>query len=159
MACVPCVSNPSRLTHAIAVLEKAAAAKPSDEDVAIDLARLYDRSGDFLKAEGVLAARLHADPTSIAVGTAMAQQYFLTGRAQDAKKLFADVLARRPDHVVALLALAQIATAARNWPEATDYIRRARTAAPIVAPTRGIGMRRMVSSVAPPAATASVYSQ
>jgi len=36
----------------------------------------YYRSGDFLKAEGVLAPRLHADPKSIAIGTALAQQYF-----------------------------------------------------------------------------------
>jgi putative PEP-CTERM system TPR-repeat lipoprotein len=119
-----------RLPDAIGVLEKAAAAKPSDDDVAIDLARLYDRSGNFLKAEGVLAPRLQADPTSIGLGTAMAQQYFLTGRAQDAKKLFADLLARQPNDVVALLALAQIATAARNWPEATDYLTRARKAGP-----------------------------
>jgi predicted Zn-dependent protease len=119
-----------RLPDAIAVLEKAAAAKPSDEDLAIELAKLYARSGDFLKAEGVLAARLHADPTSVALGTAMARQYFVTGRVADAKKLFADLLARRPNDVVFLLALAQIATAARNWPEATDYISRARTAEP-----------------------------
>jgi len=42
----------------------------------------------------------------------------------------ADVLTRRPNDVVTLLALAQIATAARNWPEATDYIGRARKAGP-----------------------------
>jgi predicted Zn-dependent protease len=64
------------MPDAIAVLEKAAAARPSDEDVTIDLARLYNRSGDFLKAESVLAPRLHADPTSIALGTTMARQYF-----------------------------------------------------------------------------------
>ncbi len=119
-----------RLRDAIAVLEKAIAAKPSDQDVAIDLARLYDRLGDFSKAEGLLTRRFDADPKDIALGTATAQQYFITGRTNDAKKLFADLLTRRPNHVVALLALAQIATAKRNWPEATDYINRARTAAP-----------------------------
>ena len=35
-----------------------------------------------------------------------------------------------PNDVAALLGLAQIATAARNWPEATDYISRAHTAEP-----------------------------
>src|SRR4029077_13216422 len=40
------------------------------------------------------------------------------------------VLTRRPKDVAALLALAQIATAARNWPEAADYIGRARKAGP-----------------------------
>ena len=78
----------------------------------------------------MLASRLHADPQSIAIGTAMAQQYLATGRAQDAKKLFVDLLARRPNDVGALLGLAEVATAERKWPEATDYINRARTAAP-----------------------------
>ena len=117
-----------RTPEAIGVLEKAAAARPSDEGLGIALARLYNRSGDFLKAEGVLAARLHADPKSIPIGTAMAQQYWTTGRQQDAKKLLADLLARQPNDGVALLGLAEIATAERNWPEAAGYINRARTA-------------------------------
>jgi putative PEP-CTERM system TPR-repeat lipoprotein len=119
-----------RRPDAIAVLEKAEAARPSDEGLTIALARIYYRSGDFLKADSVLAPRLQADPNSIAIGTAMAQQYFATGRARDAKKLFADVLTRRPDDVVALLGLAEIATTDRNWAEATDYIDRARMAGP-----------------------------
>jgi cellulose synthase operon protein C len=119
-----------RSKDAIALLEKAAAARPSDEGLAITLAGLYSRSGDFLKAEGVLAPRLQADPKNIAIGTAMAQQYLATGRAQDAKKLFADVLARQPNGVGVLLGLAEIATAERNWPEATDYVNRARAAKP-----------------------------
>ena len=41
-----------RSPDAIAVLEKAAAARPSDEGLTIALAQLYNRSGDFLKAEG-----------------------------------------------------------------------------------------------------------
>src|SRR5439155_27382375 len=69
-------------------------------------------------------------PKSIAIGTAMAQQYLATGRAQDAKKLFADVLERQPNDVSVLLGLAQVASAERNWPEATDYLSRARTAGP-----------------------------
>src|SRR4029077_10725422 len=119
-----------RSPDAIAVLEKAAAAKPSDEGLTLALARLYNRSGDFLKAEGVLASRLHADPQSIAVGTAMAQQYLTTGRAQDAKKLLADLLARWPNDVRTLLGLAEVSTSERNWSEATDYVNRARAAGP-----------------------------
>ena len=120
-----------RIPDAIGVLEKAAAAKPSDEDLAIDLARLYDRSGDFLKAEGVLAARLHADPTSIAVGTAMAQQYFGNRPRAGCQ----EALCRPPCTASRTTSppcspLAQIATAARNWPEAADYLGRARKAGP-----------------------------
>ena len=69
-----------RSPEAIALLEKAAATRPSDENLTIALAGLYNRSGDFAKAEDVLAPRLQADPQSIAVGTAMARQYLATGR-------------------------------------------------------------------------------
>jgi putative PEP-CTERM system TPR-repeat lipoprotein len=131
-----------RSPEAIAVLEKAAAAKPSDEGLTIALARLYHRSGDFLKAEGVLASRLRADPKSIALGTAMAQQYLATGRARDAEKLLAGILARQPKDVVVLLGLAEVATTERNWPEATDYINRARTAGPND-PAPGIALVRL----------------
>jgi cellulose synthase operon protein C len=119
-----------RSREAIAVLEKAAAARPSDEGLTIALARRYYRSADFSKAEGVLAPRLRADPQSIAIGTAMAQQYLATGRAQDAKKLFTDLLTRQPTDVVVLLGLTEIAATERNWQEATDYLNRARAAAP-----------------------------
>jgi thioredoxin-like negative regulator of GroEL len=44
----------------------------------------------------------------------MARQYLTTRRVQDAKKLFADLLERRPDDVGILLGLAEVATAARN---------------------------------------------
>jgi putative PEP-CTERM system TPR-repeat lipoprotein len=60
----------------------------------------------------------------------MAQQYLAAGRAQDAKKLYADLIARQPNDVGALLALAEIATTERNWAEATDYVNRARAAKP-----------------------------
>jgi predicted Zn-dependent protease len=119
-----------RLPDALAVLEKAAAARPSDDGLTIALSQLYNHSGDFLKAEGVLASRLKADPQNIAIGTAMAQEYLATGRALDAKKLYADLVARQPNDVAALLALVAIATTERNWPEAANYISRARTAGP-----------------------------
>jgi predicted Zn-dependent protease len=128
-----------RRPEAVAVLEKAAAAKPSDQGLPIALARLYNHSGDFLKAENLLASRLQADPTSIAIGTALARQYLATGRAQDAKKLFAGLLARQPNDVSALLGLAGVATSEWNWPEATDYINRARTAQP-ADPAPGIAL-------------------
>ena len=115
-----------RIPDAITVLEKATAARPSDEGVTIALSLLYTRSGDLLRAEGVLASRLQVEPTSIAISTAMAQQYLVTGRAPEAKKLFADVLTRRSNDVAALLGLADIAATERNWAEATDYVNRAR---------------------------------
>jgi putative PEP-CTERM system TPR-repeat lipoprotein len=118
-----------RIPDAIAVLEKATAAQPADEGLTIALARLYYRSRDFLKAEGVLAPRLDTEPKNIAIGTALAQQYLATGRTRDAKKLFDDVLVQQPNNVAALLGLSEVATTERNWPEARDYLTRARVSA------------------------------
>lgn len=53
-----------------------------------------------------------------------------TGRPNEAKKVYSDLLSQRPYDVPALLALADIAIAEKKWPEATDYITRARAAAP-----------------------------
>ena len=52
------------------------------------------------------------------------------GGTQDAKKLYADLVARQPNDVSALLGLAKIPTVERNWAEATDYLNRARAAKP-----------------------------
>ena len=48
--------------EAAAVLEKALAAHPSDDAVAIALTWLYTRMGDLGKAEKLLSARMRADP-------------------------------------------------------------------------------------------------
>ena len=60
----------------------------------------------------------------------LARLYLTTGRTDDAKKAYDELLAQRPTDVAALLGLAEIAVAEKKWPEATDYITRARTAAP-----------------------------
>jgi predicted Zn-dependent protease len=60
----------------------------------------------------------------------MAQQYLATGRPRDAKDLLTGLLARRPNDVTVLLGLSEVATNERNWPEATDYLNRARAAGP-----------------------------
>jgi putative PEP-CTERM system TPR-repeat lipoprotein len=60
----------------------------------------------------------------------LARLYRGTGRLEDAKKLYNDVRSRKPNEVVALLGLADIATAEQKWKEANDYINQARTAAP-----------------------------
>ncbi len=118
-----------RNAEAIAVLEKAGAARPSD-GLTVALARLYSRTGDFAKAETVLAGRLKADPKNVAVATALAPLYQSAGRLAEAKKVYDGLLAQQPDNVAGLLGRAEIAAKEKNWPEATDYISRARAAAP-----------------------------
>ena len=60
----------------------------------------------------------------------MARLYLTTGRTDDAKKGYDELLSQSPTDPTALLGLAEIAVAQKKWPEATDYITRARTAAP-----------------------------
>lgn len=119
-----------RTADAIAVIEKAVAGKPSDDRLAIALARLYGLTGDSAKAEGTLTQRLKTDPKNFAIRAALAQRYATTGRTEDAKKNYIDLLSQQPKDITVLLGLADIAVAERNWQEATDYINRARTAAP-----------------------------
>ena len=77
-----------------------------------------------------MTRRLTADPKSLAVRAALARLYQTTGRIDDAKKSYDELLSLRPADAAALLGLAEIAIAQKKWPEATDYISRARTAAP-----------------------------
>jgi putative PEP-CTERM system TPR-repeat lipoprotein len=112
------------------MFEKAVEVRPSDDTLIIALAQLYGRSGEFGKAEGVLARRLKADPKDAAISAALASQYLSTGRIADAKKIYAELLSQRPNDVAPLLGLAEVAAKEKNWSEATDYINRARQAAP-----------------------------
>ena len=54
----------------------------------------------------------------------------ITGRPDDAQKLYRGVLSQTPNEVVALMGLADIAVAEKKWTEAIDYISRARAATP-----------------------------
>jgi putative PEP-CTERM system TPR-repeat lipoprotein len=119
-----------RTRDAIAMLEKAVAAKPADDALITALAQLYRRSGDFAKAEGTLTARLKTDPKDVAVNTALASLYLTTGRIADARKLYIDLNSQRPNDVAPLLGLAEVAAKEKNWSEAKDYLNRARAAAP-----------------------------
>jgi putative PEP-CTERM system TPR-repeat lipoprotein len=119
-----------RTADALATLEKAVQARPSDDAVTIALAQLYTRTGDFTKAEGALMRRLKADPKDAGISVALAPVYLAAGRTADAKKVYTDLLSQEPNNVRALLGLADLASKEKNWTEATDYVNRARTAAP-----------------------------
>ena len=86
--------------------------------------------GSLAKAEAVLTARLEIDPKNNAAAVALAALYLITGRPDDAQKLYRDVLSQTPNEVVALMGLADIAVAGKKWTEAIDYISRARAATP-----------------------------
>src|SRR5262249_16549771 len=127
-----------RNAEAIALLEKAGAARPSD-GLTIALARLYSRTGDFPKAEVLLASRLKTDPKNVAIEATVASIYQAAGRIDDAKKVYDGLLSQQPDNVAGPLGSAEIAVAEKNWSAVTDYIDRARAAAPND-PAPGIAM-------------------
>jgi cellulose synthase operon protein C len=119
-----------RPQDAVALLETAVAARPSDDGPTIALSRLYTGTGDLTKAAAVLTRRLATDPKNLTVRAALARLYLTTGRTDDAKKSYDELLSQTPTDVATLLGLAEIAVAQKKWPEATDYITRARAAAP-----------------------------
>jgi putative PEP-CTERM system TPR-repeat lipoprotein len=119
-----------RANDAITLLDKAVAARPADDGLTIALSRLYTRTGDPTKAETVLTRRLKADPKNFAVASELARLYLTAGRRDDAKKLYNEVVLQKPDDVAALIGLAEIAVTEKKSREATDYIARARAAAP-----------------------------
>ena len=122
--------NAGRYSEAAVVLEKAVAARPTDDALTIALARLYIRTGDFAKAEAALNARLRADPKDVAVRSVLGPLYLATGRLTDAKKVYEDLLAQKPNDVAGLLGLADVTIAQKQWSAAVDDISRARSAAP-----------------------------
>lgn len=119
-----------RIGEAVSLLEKAVDIKPSDDGITVALSRLYTRTAAFDKAETLLTGQLKADPKNLAAGGALASLYLTTGRTDHAKKVYTNLLSQRPNDIATLLGLADIAVGDKKWSEATDYINRARTAAP-----------------------------
>jgi tetratricopeptide (TPR) repeat protein len=119
-----------RTPDAIAILDKAVAARPADDALISALAQLYRRAGDPGKAEGVFASRLKADPKDTAIRAALASLYLTTGRIEEAGKIYSELNLQRPNDAAPLLGLAEVAAKEKNWPEAIVYVNRARAAAP-----------------------------
>src|SRR5712671_3583843 len=84
---------------------------------------------DYPAAEDAFRAALAINPQFPAATRDLAQLYVATGRSDDAKKVYTDLLAKKADDVTALLGLSDIYISEKKWPEATDAINRARSAA------------------------------
>ena len=93
----------------------------------LGVVRLAQR--DYPEAENEFRAALAIDPEFPAATRDLAQLYATTGRAEEAKKVYTDLLEKKPNDTSALLGLADLYTAEKKWTEATDAINRARTAA------------------------------
>ncbi|MGC1888931.1 MAG: XrtA/PEP-CTERM system TPR-repeat protein PrsT [Stellaceae bacterium] len=84
---------------------------------------------DYSAAEKSFRSALAINPEFPAANRDLAQLYVTTGRMDDAKKVYNDLLAKKADDVTALLGLSDIYISEKKWPEATDAINRARSAA------------------------------
>jgi putative PEP-CTERM system TPR-repeat lipoprotein len=84
---------------------------------------------DYSAAENSFRSALAINPEFPAATRDLAQLYFTTGRVDDAKKVYTDLLAKKADDVTALLGVSDIYISEKKWPEATDAINRARSAA------------------------------
>jgi cellulose synthase operon protein C len=122
--------NAGRWDDAAALLEKAVAARPTDDALTMALARLYIRTGHFNKAEALLAGRLKADPKNSAASAMLGSLYLGTSRTADARKVYDALLVQKPNDLTGLLGLADVAIFEKKWAEATDSIKRAATVAP-----------------------------
>ena len=85
-----------QVAEAMALLEKAAAARPSDGDLTIALSGVYRRADNLAKAEGILNHRLGIDPTDYAVRSALAALYLQQERYEDAIPQLTRLVAERP---------------------------------------------------------------
>jgi putative PEP-CTERM system TPR-repeat lipoprotein len=84
---------------------------------------------DYAGAETAFRAVLSRNPDYTEATRDLAQLYATTGRSEDAKRIYKDVLARTPANTMALLGLAGLAIAEKKRPEAIDLLNSARAAA------------------------------
>jgi putative PEP-CTERM system TPR-repeat lipoprotein len=84
---------------------------------------------DYAGAETAFRAVLSRNPDFSTATRDLARLYATTGRTDDAKRTYRDVLAKKPADTMALRGLAGLAIAERKWPEAMDLLNSARAAA------------------------------
>jgi len=107
-----------QLAEAVANLQTASTAHPNDPDILYYLGR----------ASGLLAKRsidtlLAAYPDSARAHQAMAENYFVLRRMQDAEKEYKEALHLRPGLPEAHLALGEVYAGAFQWPQAEEQFR------------------------------------
>jgi putative PEP-CTERM system TPR-repeat lipoprotein len=96
--------------------------------------------GDNAGAEAAFRAAKARDPAFTPATRDLARLYLATGRAEDARKVYAGLLSKKPNDasnppsikakdVTSLLGLADVAIAEKKWAEAIDFLNHARTIA------------------------------
>src|SRR4029077_6735348 len=88
--------NAGRRSEAIALVDQVAATKPSDDHLTLALFRMYTRANEPAKAEGVLTARLEADPKDYTIRAALAAFYLEQKRYVAAVAQYGRLVAEHP---------------------------------------------------------------
>jgi putative PEP-CTERM system TPR-repeat lipoprotein len=113
-----------------ALLERAAAAKPSRDELTIALAALYNRTGEPGKAEAMLQSRLANNPKDTAVQTALASFYLNAKNYPAAMTAFQQLAAERPRDAAVLNNLAWLYRQQGDLAKANQLAERALALAP-----------------------------
>jgi putative PEP-CTERM system TPR-repeat lipoprotein len=117
-------------SEAIALLEKTASARPTDDSLAVALSALYTRAGDLAQAESVLSSRLKDRPDAIAVRAALAQLYIHNKKFDSALVEGTRLLAERPNDPAVLNNLAWVHQQLGNLSKAREFAEQAAGLAP-----------------------------
>jgi putative PEP-CTERM system TPR-repeat lipoprotein len=107
------------------LLEKAAAARPSNTGLTVGLAALYGRTGDLAKSEALLKSKLKDTPDNAALHLALASYYLNAKNFPDAIGEYARVVVLRPDEAAALNNLAWLYQQQGDLVKAREFAERA----------------------------------
>jgi putative PEP-CTERM system TPR-repeat lipoprotein len=116
----------------VRLLEKAVAARPSDDGLIVGLSRLYARTGDSGKAEALLNTRLQAEPKDLLVRSALASLYLQEKKYSEAVAEYERITTERPMDASALNNLAWLYQQKGDLAKARVFAERAVAAAPRV---------------------------
>lgn len=116
----------SRPQEAVTALRKAASIEPRDSAIWVALARVYDDEGDFDGMVAALKDGLKATPENPALQFELATAYQSRDDDKSANPLYRAILARDPNHILALNALGlNLAASKSTLEEARKLIARA----------------------------------
>ena len=121
-----------RDADAIMLLEKAVAARPSEDNLVAALARLYARTAELGKAEAVLNSRLKMEPKDLVIRSTLASIYLDQKKYDNAIDEFTRIIADYPANSAALNNLAWLYQQKGDLVEARELAERATAASPRV---------------------------
>ena len=121
-----------RSADAVMLLEKAVAARPSEDNLVAALSRLYARTGELGKAEAVLNSRLKMEPKDLAIRSTLASMYLDQKKYDNAIDEYTRITTDRPADSAALNNLAWLYQQKGDLVKARGLAERATAASPRV---------------------------